>query len=133
MDKDLDDRFAEVEIETSELNRKRDLFQNNETAIKGLEENQQIIQNEYDLLKAEENELNEKLQSQLKLIGKENYRNTIKIGLILSIWNSARKWYWEDGFIVKKADAQDEFKALQSTDDDLRAELDVSFFRYLRN
>ena len=72
---ELDDRFVEVEIETSELNRKRDLFEKNEKTIKGLQENQQIIQNEYDLLKAEENELIEKLQRQLTVIGKETYRN----------------------------------------------------------
>ena len=50
------------------------MFQKNETIIRGLEENQQKIQTEYDLLKAEENELSEELQSQLKIIGKETYR-----------------------------------------------------------
>ena len=74
MNSDLDNRFAEVERETSEVNRKRDMFQKNETIIRSLEENQQKIQTEYDLLKAEENELSEELQSQLKIIGKETYR-----------------------------------------------------------
>ena len=74
LNSDLDNRFAEVEVETSDLNRKRDMFQKNETIIRGLEENQQKNQNEYDLLKAEENELGEELQSQLKIIGKETYR-----------------------------------------------------------
>ena len=91
LDKDLDDRFVEVEIETSELNRKRDLFQKNETTIKGLEENQQIIQNEYDLSKAEENELNEKLQNQLKFIGKETYRNIFSPIMILRIYFNSLK------------------------------------------
>ena len=50
------------------------MFQKNETIIRGVEENQQKIQTEYDLLKAEENELSEELHSQLKIIGKETYR-----------------------------------------------------------
>ena len=71
---ELDDRFVEVEIETSEVNRLRDIFEENEKTISGLEENRQKIQNEYDLLKAEDDELDDKLKSQLKFIGKEIYK-----------------------------------------------------------
>ena len=71
---ELDDRFVEVEIETSEVNRLRDVFEKNEKTISGLEENRQKIQNEYDLMKAEDDELDDKLKSQLKFIGKEIYK-----------------------------------------------------------
>ena len=71
---ELDDRFVEVEIETSEVNRLRDVFEKNEKTISGLEENRQKIQNEYDLMKAEDDELDDKLKSQLKFIGKETYK-----------------------------------------------------------
>ena len=71
---ELDDRFVEVEIETSEVNRLRDIFEENEKTISGLEENRQTIQNEYDLMKTEDDELDEKLKSQLKFIGKEIYK-----------------------------------------------------------
>ena len=71
---ELDDRFVEVEIETSEVNRLRDVFDKNEKTISGLEENRQKIQNEYDLMKAEDDELDDKLKSQLKFIGKEIYK-----------------------------------------------------------
>jgi len=71
---ELDDRFVEVEIETSEVNRLRDIFEKNEKTISGLEENRQKIQNEYDLMKAEDDELDDKLKSQLKFIGKEIYK-----------------------------------------------------------
>ena len=70
---ELDDRFVEVEIETSEVNRLRDIFEENEKTISGLEENRQTIQNEYDLMKTEDDELDDKLKSQLKFIGKEIY------------------------------------------------------------
>ena len=71
---ELDDRFVEVEIETSEVNRLRDIFEENEKTISGLEENRQTIQNEYDLMKTEDDELDDKLKSQLKFIGKEIYK-----------------------------------------------------------
>ena len=74
MNDELDDRFVEVEIETSEVNRLRDIFEKNEKTISGLEENRQKIQNEYDLMKAEDDELDDKLKSQLKFIGKEIYK-----------------------------------------------------------
>jgi len=71
---ELDDRFVEVEIETSEVNRLRDIFEKNEKTISGLEENRQKIQNEYDLMKADDDQLDDKLKSQLKFIGKEIYK-----------------------------------------------------------
>ena len=74
MNDELDDRFVEVEIETSEVNRLRDIFEKNEKTISGLEENRQKIQNEYDLMKADDDELDDKLESQLKFIGKEIYK-----------------------------------------------------------
>ena len=74
MNDELDDRFVEVEIETSEVNRLRDIFEKDEKTISGLEENRQKIQNEYDLMKAEDDELDDKLKSQLKFIGKEIYK-----------------------------------------------------------
>ena len=79
---ELDDRFVEVEIETSEVNRLRDVFEKNEKTISGLEENRQKTQNEYDLMKAEDDELDDKLKSQLKFIGKETYKliKTLKLG-----------------------------------------------------
>ena len=73
MNDELDDRFVEVEIETSEVNRLRDIFEKNEKTISGLEENRQKIQNEYDLMKADDDQLDDKLKSQLKFIGKEIY------------------------------------------------------------
>ena len=74
MNDELDDRFVEVEIETSEVNRLRDIFEKNEKTISGLEENRQKIQNEYDLMKADDDQLDDKLESQLKFIGKEIYK-----------------------------------------------------------
>ena len=74
MNDELDDRFVEVEIETSEVNRLRDIFEKNEKTISGLEENRQKIQNEYDLMKADDDQLDDKLKSQLKFIGKEIYK-----------------------------------------------------------
>ena len=84
---ELDDRFVEVEIETSEVNRLRDVFEKNEKTISGLEENRQKIQNEYDLMKAEDDELDDKLKSQLKFIGKETYKliKTLK-------WGAPSRW-----------------------------------------
>ena len=70
---DLDDRFVEIEIETSELNRRRDIFQANEKTIAELKEKHQKDQDEFDLLKAENNELDEQLQRQLKFIGTGTY------------------------------------------------------------
>ena len=63
---DLDDRFVEIEIETSELNRR----------IAELKEKHQKDQDEFDLLKAENNELDEQLQRQLKFIGTGTYTLT---------------------------------------------------------
>ena len=73
---DLDDRFVEIEIETSELNRRRDIFQANEKTIAELKEKHQKDQDEFDLLKAENNELDEQLQRQLKFIGTGTYTLT---------------------------------------------------------
>ena len=73
---DLDDRFVEIEIETSELNRRRDIFQTNEKTIAELKEKHQKDQDEFDLLKAENNELDEQLQRQLKFIGTGTYTLT---------------------------------------------------------
>ena len=74
MNDELDDRFVEVEIETSEVNRLRDIFEKNEKTISGLEENRQKIQNEYDLMKADDDELDHKLECQLRFEGKEIYK-----------------------------------------------------------
>ena len=88
MNDELDDRFVEVEIETSEVNRLRDIFEKDEKTISGLEENRQKIQNEYDLMKAEDDELDDKLKSQLKFIGKEIYKS------IKMLSNGKLTWTW---------------------------------------
>lgn len=88
MNDELDDRFVEVEIETSEVNRLRDIFEKNEKTISGLEENRQKIQNEYDLMKADDDQLDDKLKSQLKFIGKEIYKP------IKMLYNGKFPWSW---------------------------------------
>ena len=92
MNDELDDRFVEVEIETSEVNRLRDIFEKNEKTISGLEENRQKIQNEYDLMKAEDDELDDKLKSQLKFIGKEIYKPIKMLSMSMIVYSQKSRY-----------------------------------------
>ena len=92
MNDELDDRFVEVEIETSEVNRLRDIFEKNEKTISGLEENRQKIQNEYDLMKAEDDELDDKLKSQLKFIGKEIYKSIRMLSMSMIVYRQKSRY-----------------------------------------
>lgn len=110
---ELEDRFAEVEIETSKLDRQRELFEKNEKTIADLEENRQNIQSEYDSLKAEEGELDDRLEKQLKSIGKETYKPIKLLSMSIIVYK-------------QKADTEAEINLLQTTSNDLEAEIDVS-------
>ena len=92
MNDELDDRFVEVEIETSEVNRLRDIFEKNEKTISGLEENRQKIQNEYDLMKAEDDELDDKLKSQLLFIGKEIYKPIKMLSMSMIVYSQKSRY-----------------------------------------
>ena len=92
MNDELDDRFVEVEIETSEVNRLRDIFEKNEKTISGLEENRQKIQNEYDLMKAEDDELDDNFKSQLKFIGKEIYKSIRMLSMSMIVYRQKSRY-----------------------------------------